>query len=307
MSDIINEYKIYDDNFDLNKALNEGGFFDKDNVWNSLMKKGNKLYRVRVETLIINDKGELYLRLYNKENKNYRLPGGSVERNISNLEQASNECKEEAYIVVKNIKDSGLYYIKKSSSTKSILKQNIPLIWDGNYTYIFVGEYDSKYNGVVKYIDKDDDMYSNGKFYDYNYIKDSLLTSHRKAYELYLTNTNSIKTIFYPYYTPEQMKSIGVYNKDPLDNYYRVFANKDNSNWFKTYSETYAPGNEWYYKVKETYLEFNKLDTPENRQSLLELGWNPEINLLNENILYRVTKTTKSIIENAMLEISIIE
>lgn len=105
----------------------------------------------------------------------------------------------------------------------------------------------------------------------------------------------------YPFITPEDMISMGVYNDDPENNYYKALAdntsiNKElsSSDWFEeykidsiAYSESFRDTlPEWVDKVRGLcyglkQMQKNEAYTAEDinarKQSILELGWNPEI------------------------------
>ncbi len=104
-----------------------------------------------------------------------------------------------------------------------------------------------------------------------------------------------------PYYEPDQMIDMGVNANIPEDNYYGVLAdntqlNEDTSvkEWFESYKKA-AVGfyeefsnlnSSWVNKVKELSYGLESLTEQEDilrrKQSLLELGWNPEIEFTNK-------------------------
>ena len=62
--------------------------------------------------LIFDDYGNVYL---NKKGNYYRLPGGSTEKDVEDINQVANEAKEEARILIKDIKYTGITYTKEYS------------------------------------------------------------------------------------------------------------------------------------------------------------------------------------------------
>lgn len=302
---IINESNIYDPTLDIDKVISDGGFVGKDGRWNSIIKKGSKLYRERVETIIVDHKGDIFLRLCSNSpyDYKYKVPGGSTERNISKEAQAYNECKEEARIIIKNIINTGMVHIRNYGEEPLFFKRDgLPLSWDGTYTYVFIARYDKRYDGFIKETDRDEDICNNGKFHKFEDVKDILGKEHLLAYEKYILGEDISTTNeqLYPYYTPRQMISIGVYNEDTIDNYYGVKASENNYKWFKKYAETGDPGKDWSKKVTAAYNNYLNDNSKQNRQTLLELGWNPEINFFNDKICKKVSDSTKLIMKSRM-------
>lgn len=150
-------------------------------------------YRVRVETLIINDKGQVYADKGNTEKYKaygitYRLPGGSVEPKLEFIEQAANECKEEAFIKIKNAYYSGQSWVMMFPKNG---KSGIPNFhYKGCVSYVYVAEYDGPYTGYVKKVDRDS-MGKTGKFYD---VKDvDWSPEHKKALDDYFKAHTIVK------------------------------------------------------------------------------------------------------------------
>ena len=148
-------------------------------------------YRVRVETLIVNDKGEVYIDKSDKYAKygiQYRIPGGSVEPDRDFITQAENECKEEVHINIKNAYYSGQNWVMLFPPNSNSGISNFR--YKGCISYIYVAEYNGKYHGYVKVADRDD-MYKTGKFYKYKDIK--WLPEHKKALEDYFKSHKVLK------------------------------------------------------------------------------------------------------------------
>lgn len=105
----------------------------------------------------------------------------------------------------------------------------------------------------------------------------------------------------YPYISPEDMISMGVYNDDPEQNYYKAISDNKlisddmtSEDWFEeykiddlAYSESFKSNiPNWISKVRELTYSLEKMQESGNyskeqinsrKQSILELGWNPEI------------------------------
>lgn len=71
------------ENFD--PKIHKDGAYSKSGVWNNIFWINNKPYRERVEALIFDVDGNVFLEL--KNNSEYRLPGGGIEKGISNEKQ----------------------------------------------------------------------------------------------------------------------------------------------------------------------------------------------------------------------------
>lgn len=157
----------------MDKVIRDRGYYDIHNNWNSITTLSdypNKYFRERVEVLIFNEKKQIFLC---KEKGYYRVPGGSVERYVSNRKQVAMESKEEARIEIQNIHHSGINYIRLFSH--KFVPYNSSIYWDGVYNHVYYAEYKSEYTGNIKRSLKDNFMYNNGQFYDtfkiYPYLK----------------------------------------------------------------------------------------------------------------------------------------
>lgn len=157
----------------MDKIIRDRGYYDIHNNWNSittLRDYPNKYFRERVEVLIFNEKKQIFLC---KEKGYYRVPGGSVERYVSNRKQVAMESKEEARIEIQNVHHSGINYVRLFSH--KFVPYNSSIYWDGVYNHVYYAEYKSDYTGGIKKSLKDNFMYNNGQFYDtfkiYPYLK----------------------------------------------------------------------------------------------------------------------------------------
>ena len=81
------------------------------------------------------------------------------------------------------------------------------------------------------------------------------------------------------YFTPQKMLSMGVFNDNPEDNFYNCKSTRESLDWFNTYciSNEIINEEEWFSKLKDVYTEMLQNPIPENKQRVLEMGWNPEL------------------------------
>ena len=179
----------------LDDAIRNGGYYDDDGIWNSIIifNNDNHIYRCRVETLIVR-KNSIFLKFFPKDHKRvYTIPGGSTGKDVSNIDQAINECREEARINVKNIQSTGITYKEYSTAPDwAIASQYVN--WNGNHTEVYVAEYDGKFTGHVDKIDEDKFMMT-GKFYDINKVYPYLRKEHKEALNAIYPNRFNSKKI----------------------------------------------------------------------------------------------------------------
>lgn len=300
-------------NVSLDTALKQGGFYGAYGVWNSLIKIDGKILRGRVETLIFKkDQQQLYMRLKSFNKKQYRIPGGSFEKDVPNYIQAQNEVNEEARIKVKNLVNSGQHYIKLYKENSSWMNDiDSRLRWSGSYTEVYIAEYDGVYTGAIAEEDKDDDMYINGKFYNIYEIYSILSDTHRKIIDeifpvikkgaisesMVVIKESSNRIHYYPYYTPSEMHNIGVFNESQN----RFSDIQDEAlEWYLEYTDTLQnPDSEnWLKELKYRYDNYIKEPILENKQLILNLGWNPEVAVTLENVMKASNMTKNRIRRN---------
>lgn len=172
------------------EAIQNGGFYNvsKDGVavWNSIKKfpGDDRLYRERVETLIVKDNKEVFVK--KKPNGEYYLPGGSTEKDCTHIQQAINECREEARINIRNIESTGITY-KKKHEVPDWAKKTCAVEWKGTVTEVYVAEYDSSYKGRIEKVDQDPFILS-GRFYSTKECFKFFSSEHREALLWYLKN-----------------------------------------------------------------------------------------------------------------------
>lgn len=309
-----------DRNFTIEDIVNRGGFYDIDGVWNSILRVDGELLRGRVEVLIL-DGDKIFLQLY--DDGTYRIPGGSFEKGVFNKDQAAAEAKEEARILCKNVTYSGVNYIRFFD--KKYKQEPGRIYWAGTYNEVYVAEYDGQYHGRINEIDRDYNMYTQGKFYPLSMVANKLKAPHQEALkdiikdvmisqsystsisaniqestkkipdddnffhltpieENTITKKENIK--YYPYFTPKQMESIGVFRES--GNFYSDTAEIDNytKDWYRRYrtQNDLSVSSDWYAKLKQEYDHYRENPSNEAKQKVLSLGWNPEVPVTIENI-----------------------
>ena len=155
----------------------ETGFYDRHNRWNPMVIINGENYRHRVECLIMYQN-----KLFVAEGSNGELliPGGGVDKSLSDEEQVYNECKEEARILVKDIKSTGYSYVIRTGVSKSA--KNIPVDqqWVGSYTEVYIANYMKDYTGFIDYCDRDPKMIR-GRFRSLSDIFDRLRDEWKHA------------------------------------------------------------------------------------------------------------------------------
>lgn len=106
-----------------------------------------------------------------------------------------------------------------------------------------------------------------------------------------------------PYFTPEKMQSMGVYNTNENDNYYHSKSDMSSLEWFKSYCECneILDKESWYISLTERYNDLIKNPTDYNRQRVLELGWNPELYPSIKTIREASEYTKQALLESTTL------
>lgn len=161
------------------------GAYDTDGVWNSLIVLGDTNYRERCEALVFN--GNTVFLYINKDGKNYRIPGGGTETSCSIEEQVKNECKEEARLILKNVRYTKTY-TKKFGRKMLENKHQLPFEYHGSINHLYIAEYNGNYSGHIRNVDRDDYMYAYGGFYKIEEVYDMLNNYHKAAVDLYLAS-----------------------------------------------------------------------------------------------------------------------
>lgn len=171
-----------DSNITLREIIKNKGYYDINYNWNSIItfpNKPNKIFRYRVEVIILNKKNEIYMVTYN--DNTYRLPGGGVEKDRSLKYQVEKESEEEAGITLGTIFDTGISYFRYFSNKY----KECDIHWDGTYTKVYVAYFKDWYYGRVKDSVRDNEMRYKGRFIPYEYAINILNEHHIKALNNY--------------------------------------------------------------------------------------------------------------------------
>lgn len=168
------------------KALMNNGYYDRNGNWNAIKVINGNVYRDRVETLIIKDKEFVFIKLSGEKGK-YKLPGGSLGKDITPETQAINECHEETHFEVSNIQSTGITY-KINYPDNNKTKDNeyqYGVKYIGAFTSLFTAEYAGTYNGKIAEVDEDPYVRS-GKWYTFKEAFGIFNQWHRDALLQYI-------------------------------------------------------------------------------------------------------------------------
>nr|DAW33745.1 MAG TPA: IrrE protein [Caudoviricetes sp.] len=168
------------------KALMNNGYYDRNGNWNAIKVINGNIYRDRVETLIIKDKEFVFIKLSGEKGK-YKLPGGSLGKDITPETQAINECHEETHFEVSNIQSTGITY-KVNYPDNNKTKDNeyqYGVKYIGAFTSLFTAEYAGTYNGKIAEADEDPYVRS-GKWYTFKEAFGIFNQWHRDALLQYI-------------------------------------------------------------------------------------------------------------------------
>lgn len=170
----------------IDKNINESvssvyGAYDAHGKWNAAVDVDGRTYRYRVECLVING-DKVFVSL--DKHGNLIIPGGSAEKDIDDITQVANECREEARINIKNPIYTGINRIQGCPPHISKHKSVLPFEYDGSLSKVYVAEYDSDYNGYIDEYDKDEKMIR-GKFVPLKDVINRLKPEWREALNKY--------------------------------------------------------------------------------------------------------------------------
>ena len=103
-------------------------------------------------------------------------------------------------------------------------------------------------------------------------------------------NDNSLK----PYYSINEMINMGVFSENANDNFYNIESTQENLDWFLEYSLTNSIDfNSWHERLLEQYKDLLIDPSDKNKQRILELAWNPELEPTTKNII-EASKSNKT-------------
>lgn len=155
----------------------ETGFYDRHNRWNPILIIDGENYRHRVECLIM-CQNKLFVATDN--NGKLIIPGGGVDKSLSDEEQVYNECKEEARILVKDIKNTGYSYLETNGTSKFASDLPKEQQWGGAYNEVYIANYMKDFTGFIDYCDRDEQMIR-GRFRHIGDILDGLKDEWKAA------------------------------------------------------------------------------------------------------------------------------
>ena len=168
-----------DPSMTIQKAISQGGYYNTDGDWNNVItldEYPGKLFRGRVEVLVLK---ENKLFMYMKDNGKYRIPGGGFDKGVLNKDQAFIETKEEAKLIIENIKYTGVTYAHVYDDVWLNDDKEIP--YHGNYNEVYIATYKEDYHGYIRKGLSDMELTNKGKFYELSEVQDILREQHKEA------------------------------------------------------------------------------------------------------------------------------
>ena len=222
--------------------------------------------------------------------RHYDVYAFKGNRNITNLQDIIKEVNSEKYIAGELYLDPNWEYFEQAKKMyKDFKESNICCNTDRLIEEI------SKIKGS-------------------NDVEDLLIDNLLKDIEREDFNTPPLMDE-YPYFVPDEMEDLGVFSDNPNLNCYDVVYRQeflddddtiDSKAWYNEYKlfckgiftekfENYLPL--WRDKVRLLCEKLKHNPSNEIKQSLLELGWNPEVEFTDSNRI-KATKRVKSFIES---------
>ena len=174
------------------------GFTSDDGTWNSVVKDemSGKSYRERVETLIFSG-NTVYLAF--KPDGSYKIPGGGTEPGVPMEQSAIKECKEEAFIIPKNLAFVDTFAEECDKGNKN---------YNGRITNLFVGEFGSEYTGTVHDVDLDPFIRENGRFYEIEEVYYKLSPFHQKGIDKWRENRLATESVYFYEMTAKERNAL---------------------------------------------------------------------------------------------------
>ena len=179
-----------DSSMTIEKAISQGGYYNTDGDWNCIVTLDDypdKLFRGRVETLVLKD-GKLFM--YMKDNGNYRIPGGGFDKGVLNKDQAFIETKEEAKLIVDNIRYTGVTYVRVFDENGNEAPAQIRCKKGNVAEIIFIADMDAL--SLKVYDVRESDTPSDTK----TSLKASVKTLENEKYFVKLNSNGDIESIF---------------------------------------------------------------------------------------------------------------
>lgn len=174
----------------------EWGFTHVDGIYHALVKvEGiDKNLRGRAEMLVLDPTMSKVYLVFDKNEKDYKIPGGGFNYNESHLESAYRETIEESRIETVGIYDSGVRYVKMYEDDPAVRQKEFAEEnrFYGAYTEVFIGTYAQDYwPKDINTLDVDLEM-TKGHFYPIEEIYDKLKPYHQKALNSSIKESTSV-------------------------------------------------------------------------------------------------------------------
>ena len=157
---------------------------------------------------------------------------------------------------------------------------------------------------MIQRMKRDNNIFNNKSPYEfikwYFNTKDSIKNFNKdyneKSTVLKEKSVMTYNTIL-PCFTPKEMEELGVFSNIAEENHYNVVTDHKYIDDYLYYKSTGEVLPEYYLELREAYEKYMKDKSDINKQSLLELGWNPEVNL-NDKAIIESSKLTKIRLES---------
>ena len=174
----------------------EWGFTHVDGLYHALVRvEGiDKNLRGRAEMLVLDPSMTKVYLVFDKDGKDYKIPGGGFNYNESHLESAYRETIEESRIETVGIYDTGVRYVKMYEDDPAVRQKEFAEEnrFYGAYTEVFIGTYAQDYwPKDINTLDVDFEM-TKGHFYPIEEVYDKLKPYHQKALNSSIKESTSV-------------------------------------------------------------------------------------------------------------------
>lgn len=173
----------------------QNGFVSSNGYRNPTVTIDGHVLRERSELLLLKEDKILIQRRDEWELNDYKIPGGATDPDLTVVETAIKECKEEALIVATNVKYYGAYTMLFGKDVPKWLQNRnngkFPIDYEGYYTHCCVGIYDHDYEEKIAEEDQDT-FYKLAKWVPISEAKKYLRKEHVRAIDQYLLSARGI-------------------------------------------------------------------------------------------------------------------
>ncbi|MCM1197244.1 MAG: NUDIX domain-containing protein, partial [Roseburia sp.] len=174
----------------------EWGFTHVDGLYHALVKvEGiDKNLRGRAEMLVLDSTMTKVYLVFDKDEKDYKVPGGGFDYNETHLQSAIRETREEARIDAVGVYDTGVRYIKMYNDDPAVRQKEFDEEnrFYGAYSEIFIGIYaGDTFDEELNTLDVDNKM-TKGQFYPIEEVYDKLKPYHKKALNSTIKESSSV-------------------------------------------------------------------------------------------------------------------